>query len=63
MGVQEGYSRGTVGYRRGTVVVVVKVVVLVEVVVLVKVVGICIVDNPIQLDSIFSLSVCSDMYK
>ena len=31
-------------------------VVLVEVVVLVKVVGIGIVDNPIQLDSIFALS-------
>ena len=37
------------------------VAVLVEVVVLVKVVGIGIVDNPIRLDSIFALSVCSDI--
>ena len=47
----------------GGVVVVVLVVVSVELIVLVKVVGIGIVDNPIQLDSIFALSACSDMYK
>ena len=57
-----GYSGGTVGvqwgYTRGTVMVVmlVEVVVLVETVVLVKGVAIGIVDNPIRLDSIFALS-------